>query len=209
MQAHLGRRVDDEPAGDDRVEKAVRLELAGRCHEQGVAGLGQREVEQAASDIAAHLEDPAPEESHEESLDQHRGPDKEEHLVLGPTRHGRGVAVDHDDHDDVYRDPEELNQAPDEEVAAKHRGARERIARAREPYSQIMQKRAHGRAFSPPPRCGASGLAARRPRPGRPGERPKRPGSPGPAPRSRSPGVPSGPPRGSRPGKRRAGSGPR
>ena len=111
VEPELPRRVDHQARRRERVEEPVELQLAGRGHEERVAGLGEDEVKGAAAHVSAHLEDPAPEKAHEEALDQHRGPDQEQHLVLAPAGDRRGVLVYDRDHQDVDRDPEQLDRA--------------------------------------------------------------------------------------------------
>ncbi len=147
--AQLDRRVN-VGRGDDRLRRAVQLELAGRRHEEGVPGLGEDEVEEAAAHVAPHLEDAAPEEPHQEALDQHRGPNEKQHLVLAPAGDRLGVAVDHEHHDDVHRDPEQLHGRPDEEVAPEHGRPHERILRAREPDPQVVGEGVHRGLGQPP-----------------------------------------------------------
>src|ERR1035437_2150060 len=79
VQAELMRRIDDDASSHNRVEETVGGQPARGGHEQNVAGLGEKEVEIAGADVAAHLKNTAPEEPHEEPLDDHRRSDEEHH----------------------------------------------------------------------------------------------------------------------------------
>src|SRR5207253_4976044 len=56
MQSVLPGGINHDRRGDDGVDQAVEVEFPRRGHEEDVAGLGEDEIEVAAADVAAHLE---------------------------------------------------------------------------------------------------------------------------------------------------------